>query len=165
MENVKIASTAIVKDCEIGKDTKIWEFCNIYGSKIGSNCSIGSYTEIQNDVKIGNNVIICSHSFLCSLVTVEDDVFISHGVITINDIVPPSRKKTGTTDLWRPTLIKKGAIIGSNATLMPVVIGEGAIVGAGAVVTCDVPDDCIVAGNPAKIVGKASEKLKEVYKK
>ncbi|MFC1801176.1 acyltransferase [Nanoarchaeota archaeon] len=153
MNNIQICDSAKVKDSEIGDRTKIWEFVNIYGCEIGINCNVGSYVEIQKDVKIGNNVNISSHSFICSLVTIEDDVFMGHGVMTINDIHPPSRKRTGIAD-WKKTLIKKGAVIGSNATLFPVVIGENAVIGAGAVVTKDVPDNCVVVGNPAKIVGK-----------
>lgn len=147
-----ISSTAIVKDSQIGEGTKIWEFANIYGCVIGRNCNIGSYVEIQNDVRIGNNVVISSHSFICSLVTIEDDVFIGHGVMTINDVHPPSFRRTRTKDNWEQTLIKKGAVIGNNATLFPVVIGENAVVGAGAVVTRDVPDGCIVTGSPAKVM-------------
>ena len=145
-----ISNTAIVKDSQIGEGTKIWEFANIYGCVIGSNCNIGSYVEIQNDVCIGDNVVVSSHSFICSLVTIEDDVFIGHGVMTINDVHPPSLRSTGTKDNWERTLIKKGAVIGSNATLFPVVIGENAVVGAGAVVTKDVPDGCVVVGNPIR---------------
>ena len=147
-----ISNTARVKDSRIGDGTKIWEFANIYGCEIGSNCSIGSYVEIQNDVHIGDRIVVSSHSFICSLVTIEDDVFIGHGVMTINDVHPPSFRRTGTKGHWERTLIKKGAVIGSNATLFPVVIGEKAVVGAGAVVTRDVPDGCVVAGNPAKII-------------
>jgi acetyltransferase-like isoleucine patch superfamily enzyme len=154
MEEIKISKTAIVKDCRVGKGTKVWEFVNMYGCDVGDNCNIGSYVELQSEVKIGNNVIVSSHSFICSLVTIEDDVFIGHGVVTINDLRPPSFRRTGTTEHWKSTLIKKGAVIGSNATLMPVVIGENAVVGAGAVVTKDVPDNCIVAGNPARIISK-----------
>jgi len=142
------------KNCKIGKNTKIWNFVNLYECEIGDNCNIGSYVEIQNNVKIGNNVIISSHSFICSLVTIENDVFIGHGVMTINDTKPPSKRKTGSSKAWRKTLIKKGASIGSNATLLPVTIGKNAIVGAGAVVTKDVPDNTIVAGVPAKIIKK-----------
>lgn len=147
-----ISKTAIVKDSEIGENTNIYEFANVYGAKIGKNCKIGSYVEVQNNVRIGNNVTISSHSFICSLVSIENDVFIAHGVMTINDIYPPSFRRTGTKKHWKKTLIKNGAIIGSNATLFPVVIGENAVVGAGAVVTKDVPDNCVVAGNPAKLI-------------
>ncbi|MBL7073622.1 N-acetyltransferase [candidate division KSB1 bacterium] len=147
-----ISKTAVVKDAKIGENTYIGEFANVYGCEIGDNCKIGSYVEIQNNVKIGNNVTISTHSFICSLVTIEDDVFISHGVMTINDIYPPSFRKTSSKKHWKKTLIKKGAVIGSNATLLPVTIGENALVGAGAVVTEDVPDNCVVAGNPAQVI-------------
>ncbi len=149
-----IIKTAIVKDSELGENTNIYEFANVYGAKIGDNCKIGSYVEVQNNVRIGNNVTISSHSFICSLVTIEDDVFIAHGVMTINDIYPPSFRRTGSKKHWKKTLIKKGAIIGSNATLFPVVIGENAMVGAGAVVTKDIPDNCVAVGNPARIINK-----------
>ena len=150
-----ISKTAIVKDSEIGENTNIYEFANIYGCKIGDNCKIGSYVEVQNNVSIGNNVTISTHSFICSLVTIEDDVFIGHGVMTINDIHPPSFRRTGSKENWKETLIRKGAVIGSNATLFPVVIGKNAEVGAGAVVTKDVPDNCVVGGNPARIIKSA----------
>ncbi|MFL2746752.1 MAG: acyltransferase [Gammaproteobacteria bacterium] len=144
--------TAIVKDSQIGKRTKIWEYANIYGCQIGEDCNIGAYVEIQSDVIIGRNVTVSSHSFLCSLVTVEDNVFIGHGVMTVNDLNPPSFKRDGTKKNWKKTLIKKGSVIGSNVTLFPVTIGENSIVGAGAVVVHDVPDNCTVVGNPAEII-------------
>jgi len=146
------AETAILKDVEIGEGTNIWHYANVYRCKIGEGCTIGSYTEIQNDVIIGNNVTISSHSFICSMVKIEDDVFIGHGIMTINDLHPPSFRRTGSKKYWKNTLIKKGAIIGSNATLFPVTIGRNAIVGAGAVVTNDVPDNATVVGNPGKII-------------
>lgn len=157
MEEVTVANTAIVKDAKIGKGSKIWNFANAYGCEIGENCTIGTYVEIQNNVKIGNNVVVSSHSFICSLVEIEDNVFIGHGVMTINDIVPPSRKRTGTDKHWKKTLIKKNAVIGSKATLFPVTIGEGAIIGAGAVVTKNIPAGEVWAGNPAKFIKKVSE--------
>jgi acetyltransferase-like isoleucine patch superfamily enzyme len=150
----EISPSAIVKTSEIGENSKIWEFANLYGCFIGCDCNIGSYVEIQKDARIGNNVVISSHSFICSLVTIEDDVFIGHGVMTINDVNPPSFRRTGSKEYWKQTLIKKGAVIGSNSTIFPVCIGENAIVGAGAVVLQDVPDGCVVVGNPAQIVSK-----------
>jgi len=137
----------IKDDCKIGEKTRIWNFVNAYGCEIGDNCNIGSFVEIQSDVKIGDNCKIESHTFICSKVTIEDDVFIGHGVMFLSDIYPPS----GDPDKWKPCLIKKGASIGSNATIFPIVIGENSIVGAGAVVTKDVPPYTIVAGNPARV--------------
>lgn len=159
-----IAETAIVKNAEIGEGTKVWAFANVYGCKIGKNCMVGAYTEIQNDVNIGDNVLIQTHAFICSLVTIEDGVFVGHGVMTINDLFPPSRKRTGTPD-WKPTLIKKGAVIGSGATLLPVTVGEYSVVAAGSVVTKDVPPYTLVAGNPAKVVKNLDEKYVEEVKK
>lgn len=157
METTQISDTAIVKNCNIGEGTKVWNFANIYGCSIGKNCTIGTYVEIQNNVKIGNGVIISSHSFICSLVIVEDGVFIGHGVMTVNDLFPPSRKRNNSTGGWKPTYIGEGAIIGSNATLLPVRIGNYSIVAAGSVVTKDVPPYSVVAGNPARVVKKVDE--------
>ena len=149
-----ISNTAIVKDTQIGSGTKVWEFANVYGAKIGNDTMIGSYVEIQNNVTIGNNVTVSSHTFICSLVTVDDNVFIGHGVMTINDLHPPSFRRTGTKSGWERTQIKEGVVVGSNATIFPVIIGKNAVIGAGAVVTKDVPENCKVAGNPARIISK-----------
>ena len=148
-----ISKTALLNNVEIGENSIVRDFVNLYDCKIGDETKIGAFVEVQSNVTIGNNVVISSHSFICSLVTIEDDVFIGHGVMTINDVKPPSFKRTGIK-CWKPTLIKKGATIGSNATIFPVTIGSNAEVGAGAVVTRDVPDNCVVVGNPAKIVRK-----------
>jgi len=150
----EIHETAIVKNTNLGSGVKIWAYANVYGCSIGNNSKIGPYVEIQSNVTIGENVSISSHSFICSQVTIEDDVFIGHGVMTINDLHPPSFKRTGSKGNWRETRIKKGATIGSNATLLPITIGENTEVGAGSVVTQDVPDNCIVVGNPAVIIKK-----------
>tara|TARA_Y100000996_G_scaffold415532_1_gene410878 strand:+ start:3980 stop:4447 length:468 start_codon:yes stop_codon:yes gene_type:complete len=146
------SDSAIITNCDIGKDVKIWNYANLYGCTIGEKSTIGSYTEIQSGVIIGKNVTISSHSFICSLVRIEDDVFIGHGVMTINDINPPSFKRTGSKKGWKSTLIKNGVVVGSNATLFPVSIGENSIIGAGSVVRKDVPPNVKVAGNPARII-------------
>ena len=154
MMKKNISNNSVIVDSSLGKGTKVWHYTNLYGCKIGDNCNIGSYTEIQNDVVIGDNVTISSHSFICSLVSIEDNVFIGHGVTTINDIYPPSYKNSGSKNHWKGTVIKKGAVIGSNATLFPVTIGKNSVIGAGSVVLNDVPDNCVVAGNPAKMINK-----------
>ena len=135
------------KQCRIGKGTKIIEPVNLYGCTIGEECLIAPFVEIQKNARIGNNVRIQSHSFICEGTVIEDGCFISHGVMTTNDLFPKVKNPH-----WRPakTVIKKGAAIGSNATLLPVTIGEGALVGAGSVVTKNVPDREIWAGNPAR---------------
>ena len=148
------SDTAIVNNATIGNGTKIWHYANVYGCTVGENCTIGAYTEVQNEVQIGNNVIISSHSFICSLVEIEDDVFIGHGVMTINDLYPPSFRRTGSKEHWKKTYIQKGVVIGSNATIFPVTIGENVKIGAGAVVTKDIPDNCVAVGNPARIIKK-----------
>ncbi|RAP27559.1 N-acetyltransferase [Candidatus Marinamargulisbacteria bacterium SCGC AG-333-B06] len=158
-----IHKTALLSDATIGKQTRVCAYTNLYGCKIGEDSMIGTFVEIQKDVSIGNYVTISSHSFICSLVTIEDNVFLGHGVMTINDLYPPSRKRTGTDRFWKKTVIKKGAVIGSNTTLFPVTIGKNSIIGAGSVVTKDVPDHSVVAGNPAKFIGKIEEVLPHEY--
>jgi UDP-2-acetamido-3-amino-2,3-dideoxy-glucuronate N-acetyltransferase len=150
----------IVIDSKIGKNTKLWRFINLYGCTIGDHCLIGSFVEIQNGVIIGDRVRVQSHTFICEGVTVENDVFIGHGVVFINDKYPRATNKQGkpiTRSGWKllPIVVKKGASIGSNATILGgVTIGEYAMVGAGSVVTKDVPDGTTVAGNPARIKGR-----------
>lgn len=120
----------------------------MYGTTVGDDCMIGSFVEIQPDAVISDRCRIQSHAFICSLVTIGDDVFVSHGAKFVNDVDPPS----GDESAWEPTTVEEGAAIGTNATLLPVTVGENALVGAGAVVTEDVPSNAVVAGNPAEVI-------------
>jgi acetyltransferase-like isoleucine patch superfamily enzyme len=138
----------LIRDCEIGEGTKIWNFVNMYGCRVGRDSMIGAFVEIQEGVTIGDRTRVQSHTFICDMVTIGNDVFVGHGVMFINDTMPPQPDRSQ----WRATVIEDGASIGSNATLLPVRIGERAVVGAGAVVTKDVPPGAIVAGNPARIL-------------
>ncbi len=153
----------IAPDVKLGNNVKIYAFVNLYGCEIGDDSRVGTFVEVQKGTCIGKRVKISSHSFICEGVTVEDDVFIGHGVMFINDKYPRASTLVGqpqTEADWTivPTLIKKGASIGSNATILcGVTIGEGAIVGAGCVVTKDVPPWTIVAGVPAKSLRKVDK--------
>ena len=138
----------LIHDCEIGTGTKIWNFVNLYGCKIGQDCMVGCFVEIQGGVTIGDRTRVQSHTFICDMVTIGSDVFVGHGVMFINDVYPPQPDR----DQWHGTRIDDGASIGSNSTLLPVHIGKDAIVGASAVVTKDVPAGAVVAGNPARIL-------------
>ncbi len=148
----------IASDVKLGKDVKIYGFVNMYGCTIGDETKIGAFVEIQGGAVVGRRVKISSHAFICEGVTIEDNVFIGHGVMFINDAYPRSTNPDGslqTTADWKlvPTLVCRGASVGSNATILcGVKVGEGAIVGAGSVVTKDVPPYTIVAGNPARVL-------------
>lgn len=148
----------ITPDVKLGKGVRIYGFTNLYGCEIGDDVRIGTFVEIQKGAKIGNRCKISSHSFICEGVTLEDEVFIGHNVTFINDLYPRSTTADGqlqTEADWKcvPTLVKKGASIGSSATLLcGITVGEYAIVGAGSVVTRDVPPHSVVVGNPAKVL-------------
>ncbi len=143
-----------------GKDVRIFNFVNAYGCSIDDGSKVGAFVEIQKGVTIGKNCKISSHSFICEGVHIEDDVFIGHGVMFTNDLFPRATNADGSPQTeadWNliETYIKKGASIGSNATILcGITIGENALVGAGAVVTKDVPENTTVVGNPARIIKK-----------
>ena len=153
----------IADDVRLGKDVKIFEFVNLYGCEIGDESKIGTFVEIQKGARIGRRVKISSHTFICEGVSIEDHVFVGHGVIFINDRLPRATTAAGelqTDRDWKvvPTVVRRGASIGSGSTIMcGVEIGEGAIVGAGSVVTRDVLPGTIVAGNPARLLRKIEE--------
>jgi len=149
----------ISPDVRLGKDVRIFAFVNLYGCEIGDESKVGPFVEIQKGVLIGKKVKVSSHTFICEGVTIEDEVFIGHHVAFINDRYPRATTPDGrlqSEDDWRLecTLVRRRASIGTGSTIMcGVTIGENAIVGAGSVVIHDVPDNTIVAGNPAALIG------------
>jgi acetyltransferase-like isoleucine patch superfamily enzyme len=147
-------------DVKLGEGVKMSQFINLYGCEIGDGTKIGAFVEIQKKSSVGKNCKISSHTFICEGVTIEDNVFIGHGVMFINDSYPRAANADGslqTESDWKveATRICKGASVGSGATILcNVTVGEGALVGAGSVVTKDVPAHSVVAGNPAKVLRK-----------
>lgn len=148
----------IADDVKLGRDVAIYNFVNLYGCEIGDGTKIGSYVEIQKGARVGRNCKISSHTFVCEGVTIEDQVFVGHGVNFINDKYPRATADDGSLQTeanWsvEQTLVRRGASIGTGATILGnVEIGERAIVGAGSVVTRNVPPGATVAGNPARII-------------
>jgi acetyltransferase-like isoleucine patch superfamily enzyme len=148
----------IAPDVKLGQGVKIFAFTNLYGCEVGDETKIGTFVEIQKNAKVGKRCKISSHTFICEGVTIEDEVFVGHNVTFINDLYPRATAAGGqlqTEADWecRPTLVKRGASIGSSATLLcGITVGERAVIGAGSVVTKDVPAGAVVAGNPARIL-------------
>ena len=151
----------ISPDVKLGRDVRIFAFVNLYGCEIGDETKIGTFVEVQKGARIGARCKISSHTFICEGVTIESEVFIGHGVTFINDRYPRATSALGelkSEDDWycQSTLVKRGASIGSGATLLGgITVGENAIVGAGSVVTKDVPANTTVAGNPARVLKPA----------
>jgi len=159
----------IAPDVKLGQNVKLSKFINLYGCEIGDESKIGAFVEIQKNASVGKRCKISSHTFICEGVTIEDNVFIGHGVMFINDSYPRATAADGNLQTeadWKVerTVVKKGASIGSGATIHSnVSIGENAIVGAGSVVTKDVSAGSIVVGNPAKVL-RHIDKITEVSK-
>lgn len=152
----------IADDVKIGENVKFSKFINLYGCSIDDNTKVGAFVEVQKNAFIGKNCKISSHTFICEGVTIEDEVFIGHGVAFINDTYPRAATdgalQTEADWVVEPTVVKKGASIGSGCTILSnITIGEKAIVGAGSVVTKDVPANAIVAGNPARVLRNIDE--------
>ena len=148
----------IAADVKLGRDVRIYAFVNLYGCEIGDESRVGTFVEVQKGARIGRRCKISSHTFICEGVTIEDEVFVGHNVTFINDLLPRAVNADGKLQSeadWKcvPTLVKRGASIGSSVTVLGgITIGEGAVVGAGSVVTKDVPPHAVIAGNPARVL-------------
>ncbi len=150
--NKPIILEAQIRDVVFGKNVKIVKPVNIYECFIGDDTFIGPFVEIQKGVRIGARCRIQSHVFICELVTIGDDCFISHGAMFINDTFKTGGPARGDKSLWKPTIIGKNVAIGTNATILPVYICDNVVIGAGSVVTKDIKEPGIYAGNPARML-------------
>ena len=143
-----------MRDVVFGADVTVVEPCNLYGCKIGDGCFIGPFVEIQKDVVIGRRTKIQSHAFICELVTIGDDCFVSHGAMFVNDLFANGGPARGDRALWKSTKVGNHVSIGTNATVLPVDICDHVVIGAGSVVTKDITEPGIYAGNPARLLRK-----------
>ena len=141
-----------IVDVKFGENVKIVEPVNMYGCSIGNNCFVGPFVEIQKDVTIGNNTKVQSHTFICELVTIGNDCFIGHGVMFINDLFSGGGPAQGDKSKWKSTKIGNNVSLGSNATILPIEICDNVVIGAGAVVTKNITQSGVYAGNPAKFI-------------
>lgn len=144
-----------IRDVDFGANVRIVQPVNIYQCKIGDNCFVGPFVEIQKDVSIGRFTKVQSHAFICELVTIGDNCFVGHGVVFINDLFSEGGPARGNKGLWKKTIIGNNVSIGSNATILPVSICDDVVIGAGSVVTKDITTPGIYAGNPARFLRKA----------
>lgn len=151
MNNINLSSSGI-RDVEFGENVRVVEPVNLYGCRIGSDCSIGPFVEIQQGAVIGNHTKVQSHSFICELVNIGDHCFVGHGVVFINDLFNEGAPAGGDKSKWKSTFIGDHVSIGSNATILPVSICSHTVIGAGSVVTKDIIEPGIYAGNPASLI-------------
>jgi len=147
-----ILNSQITEDVVFGENVKVVQPVNLYGCRIGEQCFIGPFVEVQKNATIGKRTKIQSHAFICELVTIGDDCFIGHGVMFINDLFAAGGPAGGDASKWKATHIGNHVSIGSNATILPVSICDDVVIGAGAVVTKDINQPGVYAGNPAKFV-------------
>jgi acetyltransferase-like isoleucine patch superfamily enzyme len=150
--NNPIVKNVQIRDVEFGKNVTVVNPVNLYECSIDDDCFIGPFVEIQRDVKIGKRCKIQSHTFVCELVTIGNDCFISHGAMFINDLFSIGKPAGGRKELWKPTVIGNNVLIGTNATILPVRIADDVVIGAGSVVTKDIPKSGIYVGCPARII-------------
>ena len=150
-DSPKILNSGIV-DVQFGRNVKVVQPVNLYGCSIGDDCFIGPFVEIQRKVTIGKRTRVQSHAFVCELVTIGDDCFISHGVMFVNDLARSGKPAVGRPDLWKTTRLGNRIFVGSNATILPITICDDVLIGAGAVVTKDITKSGIYAGNPARFL-------------
>lgn len=154
MTNTPTIKESGIVDVTFGKDVTVYKPVNLYGCTIGDGSTIGPFVEIQKGAVIGQKCRVQSHSFICELVTIGDNCFVGHGVMFINDTFSSGGPSQGDKTKWKATKIGNNVSIGSNATILPVSISDNAVIGAGAVVTRDITQPGIYAGNPAKLLRK-----------